>query len=149
MPGIWIDGVRPKSVIPDRVIVCGTRTFDDKDLLFSTLDKATFLMTDLEVITGGQRKRIGSGKDDWQGADYWAERWAELHWYDRKIFHADWEAHGKAAGPLRNEEMALYAMAVPDHWLLAFWDGVSPGTKDMLTRAEKYHIPTMVIEVDC
>lgn len=40
---------------------------------------------------------------------------------------ADWSAHGRAAGPIRNSQMAEHGSG-----LLAFWDGESPGTKDMI-----------------
>ena len=43
-----------------------------------------------------------------------------------KSFYPDWEKHGKAAGPIRNKEMADYADA-----LLLIWDGTSPGSKNM------------------
>lgn len=53
--------------------------------------------------------------------------WASL--FDKKItaFPADWDLHGKAAGPIRNKQMAQYADE-----LLALWDGKSQGTKNMI-----------------
>jgi hypothetical protein len=48
------------------------------------------------------------------------------------VFEAEWDVHGKAAGPIRNKEMADYADA-----LLAIWDGKSKGTKNMIETAEK------------
>lgn len=41
-----------------------------------------------------------------------------------ELHPADWERLGKAAGPIRNEEMAEIADA-----LIAFWDGQSRVTK--------------------
>ena len=41
-------------------------------------------------------------------------------------FPADWDKHGKAAGPIRNKQMAEYADA-----LLLIWDGKSRGSKNM------------------
>lgn len=43
-----------------------------------------------------------------------------------KEFPADWGKHGKAAGPIRNREMAEYADA-----LLLLWDGKSSGSFNM------------------
>lgn len=40
---------------------------------------------------------------------------------------ADWDKHGKSAGPIRNRKMGDVG-----HGLLAFWDGESRGTKDMI-----------------
>lgn len=47
-------------------------------------------------------------------------------------FPADWNAHGKAAGPIRNQQMAQEADV-----LIAFWDGKSRGTKDMIEKATR------------
>ena len=43
-----------------------------------------------------------------------------------KRFPADWDKHGKAAGHIRNKQMADYADA-----LLLIWDGESKGSKNM------------------
>ena len=47
-----------------------------------------------------------------------------------RVFPADWDKYGKRAGYLRNVQMAEYADA-----LLAFWDGESRGTKNMIDEA--------------
>jgi hypothetical protein len=44
-----------------------------------------------------------------------------------RVFPPDWKAFGKAAGPIRNREMAAYADV-----MLAVWDGKSRGTKNMI-----------------
>lgn len=47
-----------------------------------------------------------------------------------KIFHADWDTHGRAAGPIRNSEIADYADEV-----IAFWDRkTSRGTFDCVKK---------------
>lgn len=43
-----------------------------------------------------------------------------------KEFPADWSAHGKAAGPIRNAQMAEYADV-----LVLVWDGESRGSASM------------------
>jgi hypothetical protein len=53
-----------------------------------------------------------------------------------KQFPADWEKHGKAAGPIRNKEMAEYADA-----LLLIWDGESKGSKNIKENMVKLHKP--------
>lgn len=59
-------------------------------------------------------------------------------------YHADWNTHGKAAGPIRNQEMADNADA-----LIAAWDGLSRGTADMIRRARakglRVHVYNYVI----
>lgn len=46
---------------------------------------------------------------------------------DPKVFEADWNKHGKAAGPIRNKEMVSESDG-----LIAFWDGKSRGTKNAI-----------------
>ena len=54
-----------------------------------------------EVVSGGAR-----------GADSAGKWWAARTGIKVKVFKADWDTHGKAAGPIRNREMAKYADAV-------------------------------------
>lgn len=55
------------------------------------------------------------------------------------VFVADWDKHGKAAGPIRNTEMVKEADV-----LVAFWDGKSKGTLSAITAATKKHIPVKI-----
>lgn len=64
------------------------------------------------------------------GADACGENWARSRGVAIRWFMADWSTHGKAAGPIRNQQMADYADA-----LIAFPGG--RGTADMIRRAEK------------
>lgn len=54
-----------------------------------------------EVVSGGA-----------SGADEGGEIWARRNCIPVKQFLSDWNAHGKAAGPIRNRQMAEYADAV-------------------------------------
>lgn len=54
-----------------------------------------------EVVSGGAT-----------GADAGGEEYAVKHNIPIKRFPADWEKHGRAAGPIRNAQMADYADAV-------------------------------------
>ncbi len=49
---------------------------------------------------------------------------------DREL-PAQWSKHWRAAGPIRNRDMAAYADA-----LFLMWDGESRGSKNMLEVAE-------------
>src|SRR5690606_6698690 len=83
-----------------------------------------FMLKDLhevEIVSGGAR-----------GADLLGEAYAKEHNYPLKKFPAKWGVHGKAAGPIRNQEMAEYSNA-----LIAFWDEKSKGTKSMIDLARK------------
>lgn len=59
------------------------------------------------------------------------------------VFPADWKTHGKAAGPIRNKQMAEYADA-----LIAIWDGKSRGTKNMIETMQKFGKPVYVHRYD-
>lgn len=48
-----------------------------------------------------------------------------------KEFPANWHKHGKAAGHIRNGQMARYADS-----LILIWDGKSPGSRNMLQQAK-------------
>lgn len=64
------------------------------------------------------------------GADQGGEVWAESKHIKITKFPADWNTHGRAAGPIRNKQMAEYADAV-----VLFPGG--RGTKSMLKEAKK------------
>jgi hypothetical protein len=70
-----------------------------------------------------------------KGADALGEQWAIANWCPIKEFPADWDAHGKAAGYIRNEAMAKVADV-----LVAFWDGKSRGTTSMIKLALEYKL---------
>lgn len=65
-----------------------------------------------------------------RGPDTHGEIWAKKHGKNVLSMAPDWKTHGKAAGPIRNEEMAQAAEA-----LVAVWDGESRGTADMIRKA--------------
>lgn len=105
-----------------KIIVAGTRTFNNYQVLRYILD--TFIDaledTDIEIVSGGAR-----------GADTLGEKYAAEHSLPLKIFPAKWDQYGKRAGYLRNAQMADYADI-----LVAFWDGKSKGTQHMISLAE-------------
>lgn len=102
-----------------KIIVAGGRDFGDFPKLVAALD--------MLVLPDGRNSVLSGGAN---GADDLAERWADESGMTCDIYEADWDAHGKAAGPIRNQQMAQDADA-----LIAFWDGKSRGTKDMIEKA--------------
>lgn len=76
-----------------RVLVCGGRDFDDGTYMCAVLDEVA-PGTDTEIIHGGA-----------QGADFHASQIAEDDGLQVTCFPADWEEHGRAAGPIRNQQM--------------------------------------------
>lgn len=115
-----------------KIIVCGTRTFNYYLLLKRTLDKLTAKLKRITIITGAAK-----------GADALAERWARENWRVVIRFHADWQKHGKKAGPIRNQEMIEYMNGKGA--CIGFWDGKSAGTKDILERAKKNDLRVKII----
>ena len=109
-----------------RVIIAGSRNFSDYSLLHQTMDNLLRNVADQHIV-------IISGTA--RGADRLGELYAKNRGYELKKFPADWKQYGRAAGYLRNEQMAQNADA-----LVAFWDGESRGTKNMIDLARKYQL---------
>src|SRR5882672_7909105 len=108
-----------------KVLVCGGRDFNDFDALCHELGGAHAANAIVEVIEGGAR-----------GADQLAHDWAKLNGVQTIAYLADWESHGRAAGPLRNQRMLDEGK--PD-LVIAFPGG--KGTADMVRRAKAASIP--------
>lgn len=112
-----------------RVIVCGGRNFDDALTLGSWLGgihKNNGPITLL--IEGGAR-----------GADYMARKFAEWQGIPVKTFPADWDKHGRAAGPIRNKQMLDEGR--PD--LVVAFDG-GKGTANMVEQARRAGIRVLL-----
>ena len=106
-----------------RVIVAGSRDFHDYGFLLNKLDWALSNReaSGITIVSGGAK-----------GVDALGERYAKDYGLSIERYPADWSTHGKAAGPIRNRQMAENADA-----LAAFWDGKSRGTKNMIEEARK------------
>lgn len=73
-------------------------------------------------------------------ADALGERYAQERGSQLETYPADRKAHGRAAGPILNAQMADVADA-----LIAFWDGKSRGTKNMIDTATKRGLQVAVV----
>lgn len=100
-----------------KTIIAGSRSITDYETVKQAVISSRFKIT--EVVSGTAR-----------GVDTLGERWAIENGVPLKTFPANWSAHGKAAGHMRNQVMADYADA-----LVLVWDGHSRGSADMLARA--------------
>ena len=114
------------------VIIAGSRNFDDYARLKRSCDDI------LKEVTPAHRITVLSGNA--RGADALGERYASERGYDVRRFPADWRRHGKAAGPMRNAEMAAEAQM-----LICFWDGNSKGTHHMIATARKRGLEIHII----
>lgn len=111
-----------------KLLVCGGRDYDDRSLLYSTLDAAVQYAGCTEIICGYDPR-----SKRYQGADQLAYEWALETETPCKTFPADWKQFGHWAGPRRNTQMADDK---PDEAIgFPRKDGRwGPGTIDMLTK---------------
>lgn len=114
-----------------RVVICGSRDWVDeepiRELIHSLKD---FNSSDiLTIVTGGAK-----------GADNIAEKIAKEEGLNTMTFRAKWHTFGRAAGPIRNQEML--DTAEPER-VYAFKTKLkSVGTDDCLKRARDKGIDT-------
>lgn len=123
-----------------RIIIAGTRTLSDYDLLRKVMSQAFGFLSMQEI----QEMKIVSG--GCRGADKVGETFAHNNGLICVRFPANWNLYGKKAGPLRNEEMAKYASEACGI-LMAFWDGKSRGTKNMIDTAKKYSLEIHIVPI--
>lgn len=114
----------------ERVIICGSRSFTGSQAGFLIGLAIDALPGDTTVIVGGAR-----------GVDTIAEHCARDQGLIVERHEADWQQHGKAAGPIRNQRM-LNSGA---DRVIAFWDGASRGTRHMIKISKAAGIPVNVI----
>ncbi len=107
-----------------RVLVCGSRKWVD----YSVIERRMKALPPWAVIIEGEAK----------GADIMARRIAKRLGLEVVPFHANWGKYGKAAGPIRNQQMLDEGK--PD-LVLAYPMPDSVGTQDMIARARKAGIP--------
>lgn len=74
------------------------------------------------------------------------EEYAKAHSIPVKIFPADWNKHGRKAGPICNRQMLQYILGGKP-LVIAFWDGVSRGTKNMIQQAQEAMVEVQIIHV--
>jgi len=120
-----------------RILVTGSRYWRDLHTVEVALREvwlkhhAGAAPEDTVVVHGGAR-----------GADACAAVLAPRMGFKVEEHPADWDRHGKAAGPIRNQYMVDLGADV----CLAFPIGESRGTRDCIRAAEKAGIPVLVRE---
>lgn len=142
-----------------RVIIAGGRDFDDYDLLRKECLKIFAQLKSEGYSTDRKNLEIISGEA--KGADTLGKRFGIMFKLDVVSFPAKWNdldvekcviktnKYGKynaLAGHNRNEEMAKYASEDNEIGiLLAFWDGKSTGTKNMIELAKEYGLRVFAV----
>lgn len=76
------------------IIAAGTRTFDDYLLLSAWLNALRVFYGDVVIVSGAA-----------PGADRLAEKYAKRNEIPVKLYPANWKAHGRAADPIRKQQM--------------------------------------------
>jgi hypothetical protein len=113
-------------------LICGGRNFD----CMETFDA---VMGQLVGMWGLPSKIVHGAAS---GADSLADRWGKRVAIEVIAMPAEWEKHGSAAGPLRNEDML---MQHKPKRVIAFPGG--RGTADMVRRAKNRRGEIDVIEI--
>jgi len=130
-----------------RVIVAGSRNYNDYESFSNTISGFVSSLGDKSIV-------FISGKAA-TGADALVIDWCKEHSYPWIEYPADWDnidipgavirinrfkkSYNAVAGHMRNATMAKAGTH-----LVAFWDGVSSGTKNMLSLGEKHKLITTV-----
>lgn len=121
-----------------KVIVAGPRDYEDEEDISSTLDILLPLYGDVEIVEGGAT-----------GVDALAKKYALKH-HDSfktslKEFPADWNLYGRRAGPVRNNEMAMYSDV-----LIAFRYKEKPsrGTENMIKTALNMGLEVHIFNIE-
>lgn len=109
------------------LVIFGSRTFTDYDLLCRECDRAR----GVTLVLCGCAK----------GADNLGKQWANERGIEVRDMPADWENLGKVAGRKRNIEMATIC-----DMGLGFWDGKTTGTKHMIGRLKAFNKPSRIIK---
>ena len=81
-----------------KILIAGSRTITDINILLKVINLSGYKITSSdEIVSGGAR-----------GVDTLAEIYAKKNNIPVTIFKPDWNKYGKAAGVIRNYEMAKY-----------------------------------------
>lgn len=112
-----------------KTIIAGCRNYQNYEVLEKAIKDSGYQIT--EIVSGNAT-----------GVDLMGERFAHDHGVPLKIFPADWDKYGRAAGPKRNKQMANYAEA-----LIALWDYTSAGTGNMIKQAREKGLQVFIVRI--
>jgi hypothetical protein len=127
-----------------KVIIAGGRDLNDYRLVKTKCDNFLRNHRDIEIVSGrcstGTKTFTTSDGINVFGADGLGELYAAESNHNVIPMPADWKMYGNAAGPIRNEEMSEVGDV-----LIAFWDGKSRGTKNMIDLMKNLGKPVRVV----
>lgn len=117
-----------------RVLVCGGRDYYERGRVYQVLSGLRQQWGNLVLIQGGAK-----GADE-MARDWWQSHWGQAREGELLNFPADWDKHGKRAGPIRNAQMLKEGK--PD-LVVAFPGG--PGTMDMIKKSRAAGVQVLEI----
>lgn len=112
-----------------KLIVAGGRLYNDEPRVYHDLNIIHANYEELEIVTGLAK-----------GPDTFGKNWAIRNGILYHEFPANWNKFGKSAGYIRNKKMAEFADG-----LLAYWDGDSRGTMNMINVAHEHGLAVAVV----
>lgn len=112
-----------------KLAIIGSRSFNLYDTLCDRVQYYFPPSDRLIIISGGA-----------SGADRLAAKYAKSFNIELIEFLPDWQKYGKSAGFKRNKDIVNAADVI-----LAFWDGISKGTKHSLDLARELKKDTIII----
>ena len=115
--------------LPDRTAIVGSRSYPRSDVVEAFV---AALPAGTVVVSGSA-----------PGVDSIAEHAAKARGLEVTVFPADWDRHGRKAGPIRNAEIVAGADRV-----VAFWDGRSRGTLNTVVQAVRAGRPVEVFDAE-
>lgn len=127
----------PININPNRLLVCGARSLT-----------RVHVPSMVEQFSSLPRQALYLAHGNAAGADRLSHTAAVSLWGFGRVavtaFSADWKAHGRAAGPMRNQRMLVEF--APTYWM-AFHtqDDLGLGTSDMVSRLKRARIPGRVV----
>jgi len=114
-----------------KLAVVGSRKFSDYNIAKEKIQDHFDINKITDIVSGGAK-----------GADYLGQLFAQEFNKNMIAFLPDWKRYGKAAGVIRNKLIVENSDAV-----IAFWDGVSKGTKKTIDIAAKLNKKLVVITI--
>ena len=116
-----------------KLLVCGSRTINNSEWIFSEIEKyiseSNLQYSDIHIIEG-----------EASGVDKISKQFAQSKNIPVIEMPADWKTYGRAAGPIRNEQMVRLC----DQCLI-LWDGKSRGTKNDIDLCDKYNKSNKIV----
>ena len=113
-----------------RILVTGSRDWENVGIILEVLSDLHSSMPTATLVHGA----CPTGAD--KAADAIWTTWG----LPVERFPADWQTHGRAAGPIRNQQMVDTGAAI----CIAFNRNDSRGTADCVKRAKKAGIPVRI-----